>query len=275
MKLSTENINFLKSIFPYHNEKFLNSISSSFPNLESMIDYLLLNKETEIEELILNINELKINMEYGKKKESNFGSKISEKINNRKIIFDTQETQTSFNKSEEIYFNFTRIRLRKDKFKENYSKIDYEIKKVDYRNTIYNYPNLFPVNKVNTDEDPISLRKKAKELVCSIKFTGNRIIDQYYVDLYDENKDKADKLNKRASEIILSRMEGLDFHGLFVKECLMYLDDFLRFKRPGRLKIVTGRSERVRPAVLDFFKVNEYVLEEDNNVFVIFVKKVN
>lgn len=77
---------------------------------------------------------------------------------------------------------------------------------------------------------------------------------------------KAESYNKQAAIIIIRRMlkrvgRGgmVDLHGLEVRECIKFLDDY------GEKVdvIVTGNSERIKPVVVEYYRGKGYVVNED------------
>ncbi|KAM0687941.1 hypothetical protein COBT_000807 [Conglomerata obtusa] len=193
-------------------------------------------------------------------------------INNTKCIKDGNRTinlkdyakTNNFKSNSNLYYK---------KILENKFTIQNNTEPIYKKTYETNYPSLFPKKIINTNEDPIKLRKEAQKLFNPLNFTSNSLINQYYTEILDENMRQAEILNYRASEIILSKMNGLDFHGLTVKECLLYLEDYLNYEKPKRMKIITGRSERIRPAIVMFLKKEGFEIETENNVFVVLSKK--
>lgn len=140
----------------------------------------------------------------------------------------------------------------------------------------YNYPEIFQPY-MHIEKCVESLREKAAEYSKRAENNGKlgatHLIKEarsHYLIEADEQREIAKEKNREAAMIILRRaLESngpLDFHGLFVKEALLFLEDYYRYKKFDSLRIVTGRkynSSKLRPAIEEWFKKKGfYVIDE-------------
>jgi hypothetical protein len=144
----------------------------------------------------------------------------------------------------------------------------FDVKAIDRSNL--HYKEIFMNEYIDTSVDVNELRERARgmydlakkniEMCGRTQMKGGLFREgaSYYSMEAEEYRRKGKDLNEKASMVILERMmrkcprNVIDFHGLYVKECLRFLDDYLIFVNPVRFTIITGRegnSKAVRPSV--------------------------
>ncbi|KAM0677726.1 hypothetical protein BDAP_001719 [Binucleata daphniae] len=270
-------------MFPNFDKEYFTYISQNFANLEDLVEYLLLTKsrtefEISLEDLKYNLKKDNKNLKtsimsvgYNKsdteckndrENKSNIGS------NNNVNIFSNvndnfgSNINNSFSNVKDFSYNYF-----KNSYKHTYNN-DYE----------YNYPNLFPVKLTKETHDHNYYRNKAQECYKPLIYKS-KLENAYYAMKIEENKEKAKYYDYKASEIILSKQcinkknTMLDFHNLRVNECIDFLEDYIKCLNPSRIEIITGRSTQIKPKVIKYLKDNEFVIEVDRVVSMVFTRK--
>lgn len=143
--------------------------------------------------------------------------------------------------------------------------------------TPYNYPEVFRSRFRDVSACVEDLRKEAAKLFRAASAAGQSALGHpikpartHYSIEADELRSDAEVLNRRAAMLLMRRsLESggpVDLHGLFVNECLGFLDDLLRFYRFREVVLVTGRkynSSKLRPAVEEWLIKNHFSIIDE------------
>ncbi|EJW04169.1 hypothetical protein EDEG_01544 [Edhazardia aedis USNM 41457] len=97
-----------------------------------------------------------------------------------------------------------------------------------------------------------------------------------------ESYQKFIQYNYKAAIIILSNAMAnrwfknnipvIDLHYLYVKECLNFLSDYLKFN--NKVYVITGKSYNIKPGLKDFCKKINVCLEDQDTILFIYKKEI-
>ncbi len=140
----------------------------------------------------------------------------------------------------------------------------------------YNNPTVFEILSADINKKIEYYRSEAKIIQDEIKDCMNNAdkcpdtAKPYYINKADSLREKADYFNKQAVMLLIrlaiKKNRVVDFHGFFVKEALLFLDDLYLYYGFKRITIITGRkdkSHKLRPAVEKWFTNNGFDFFDD------------
>lgn len=159
-------------------------------------------------------------------------------------------------------------------------KIQKQIKKDLY------YPELFYKQETDVYDGDID-RRKAEELYSQIKLLKNKLnfckdkrVLEYQSEEIQQMYEELDKLNRKRALMILSKSllnaKNIDLHGLYTKEALMFLSDYIQMYCPKEINLITGRdgnSQSLRPSVINFLENKGFKVVDKDNPYVRAVKR--
>lgn len=144
----------------------------------------------------------------------------------------------------------------------------------------YYYPELFNNSFIDvTDGDKdreyvIQLYNKIKyyknkECICKDKkmtFFYQQEIEKLHEEIEKRNRKRVLAILKNS----LKKPDMIDLHGLYTKEALMFICDYITFYNPQEINLVTGReghSQSLRPSIINYLRQRNYkVLLNDSPI---------
>ncbi|KAK6089751.1 hypothetical protein P3W45_001253 [Vairimorpha bombi] len=141
------------------------------------------------------------------------------------------------------------------------------------------YPELFTNRGVNASSGDIDREKTFKlySRIQDIKSRQDFCKDKKIREFYTEEKERIfseiDNLNRKRALMILNKSlqkpNMLDLHGLYTKEALMFVSDYIKVYSPKEIKLVTGslgNSQSLRPSVINLLKKLNYKVSDDEGI---------
>lgn len=148
------------------------------------------------------------------------------------------------------------------------------------------YPELFNNSFIDVKEGDknhdyvINLYEKIKYFKNKSCICKDKRLAQFYQQEIEKLHLEIDKRNrKRVLAVLkntLKKPEMLDLHGLYTKEALMFISDYITFFKPLEINLVTGReghSNSLRPSVIAYLKQHNYKVVMDDSPCVKGTKK--
>lgn len=131
--------------------------------------------------------------------------------------------------------------------------------------TRYNYPEVYEdITTIDMHVDVHGLRKRAGELnteAAELYDKESRLCEQ--------KRREARELNRRAVLVLMRRIveSGMvDLHGFAVEEAMMFMNDYYKFRKYEKIRIITGQeynSKKIRPAVKEWLEMNGFEWEDE------------
>lgn len=146
-------------------------------------------------------------------------------------------------------------------------------------NTELYYPELFTNRGVDASSGDID-REKADKLysrILDIKskqdICKNKKIREFYTEEKEQIFSEIDNLNRKRALMILNKSlqkpSMIDLHGLYTKEALMFVSDYIKVYNPKEIKLITGslgNSQSLRPSVINLLKKLNYKVSDDEGI---------
>lgn len=139
------------------------------------------------------------------------------------------------------------------------------------------FPEIFNSSFIDEHIDVDDVRRQASELYEQASGHSKKDVSykarharDYYVEETDCLIERAKELNRRAALVVIKRSirnpRLIDLHGLYVREALMFLSDFISRMHPREFGIVTGQEKTagtLRPSVISMLRKNRYSVSEE------------
>lgn len=136
----------------------------------------------------------------------------------------------------------------------------------------YNYPEIFEKrNSYIYNEKEYYEYRRLASLIYSEAYNlptcgqkSRRALNHYLIKS-DNIRKEAEMYDKKAALLLISRElnSGVrkDLHGFKLKEAIMFMDDYYKFKKFKYIEIITGQikmNSKIRPAIQDWFIKNGF-----------------